>query len=249
MKRTYDGFTLKMIAIIAMTINHIGVGLNFYNKNFVFYIFSLVIGKLTFPIMAYLLVKGFNYTRNKIKYAIRLGMFWLLSIYPFYYLFSSNLKFNILQQVTNNVLFTLLVGLVMMICLEKVQSKIVRFWIVVFFTMITIASDWPVLGILMIYGFYSIKDKKKKVIIPVSAISMISMVGIIVSGIMAVNANVISSRFLWVIILEGASFLGMFATVPLLLNYNEEKGYSPFWIKWGFYAYYPLHLLILGVFK
>lgn len=39
--------------------------------------------------------------------------------------------------------------------------------------------------------------------------------------------------------------LGVLCVIPILLNYNGERGYSPNWVKWGFYLFDPLHLLIL----
>ena len=35
---------------------------------------------------------------------------------------------------------------------------------------------------------------------------------------------------------------------PLLSNYNGEKGKTK-WLKWFFYAYYPLHLFVIGILR
>lgn len=84
MYKKIDGFQLKVIAIIAMLINHIGSGFDIYNYSNSLFFLTEFIGKLTFPIMAYLLVEGFHYTKNLKKYASRLTAFWLISIYPFH---------------------------------------------------------------------------------------------------------------------------------------------------------------------
>ena len=40
--------------------------------------------------------------------------------------------------------------------------------------------------------------------------------------------------------------LGCTATIPLLLAYNGSRGRP---MKWLFYAYYPAHILVLGLAK
>lgn len=39
----------------------------------------------------------------------------------------------------------------------------------------------------------------------------------------------------------------MLIVIPLLVAYNGERGYLPSWIKWGFYSFYPLHLVALAL--
>lgn len=39
--------------------------------------------------------------------------------------------------------------------------------------------------------------------------------------------------------------LGILLVIPILLAYNGERGYSPVWVKWGFYGFYPVHLFVL----
>ena len=57
-----NNFTLKMIAILAMAIDHIG---------FLFYpqaIWLRIIGRIAFPIFAFMIAEGCYYTRNKLKH-------------------------------------------------------------------------------------------------------------------------------------------------------------------------------------
>lgn len=39
--------------------------------------------------------------------------------------------------------------------------------------------------------------------------------------------------------------LGILLVIPILKAYNGERGYNPIWVKWGFYAFYPIHLTLL----
>nr|WP_245001249.1 TraX family protein [Enterococcus raffinosus] len=39
----------------------------------------------------------------------------------------------------------------------------------------------------------------------------------------------------------------MLIVIPLLVAYSGERDYSPSWVKWGFYSFYPLHLVALAL--
>jgi hypothetical protein len=75
-----DGFWLKVIGIITMTFDHIGMFLIFYNaSNSVPYTVGFVfriIGRLAFPIFAFLLAEGMRHTSNRGRYILRLFYVW-----------------------------------------------------------------------------------------------------------------------------------------------------------------------------
>lgn len=73
-KLSLDSFTLKIIAITAMVIDH--VGLLFFPTIAIF----RIIGRLTIPIMAYLITEGYKKTRSIKKYMFRLFIFALISM-------------------------------------------------------------------------------------------------------------------------------------------------------------------------
>lgn len=54
--------------------------------------------------------------------------------------------------------------------------------------------------------------------------------------------------FLFVNKVYGIIQLFVILVYPLLKRYNGEKGRVK-WFKWFFYLYYPLHLLIIGIFR
>ena len=64
--RFLSGNALKIIAAIAMVIDH--VGLLFFPFDMTF----RIIGRISFPIFAFLLAEGCKYTRNKIKHFLLL---------------------------------------------------------------------------------------------------------------------------------------------------------------------------------
>src|SRR5690348_14356967 len=98
-----DAFTLKGMAIVAMTVDHVGAFL--YPDN----IWLRIIGRLTIPIIAFFIVEGYHHTSNIKRYMFRLFGFALLA-QPIYLLaFSSGL----------NVLFDLFLGLSVILTIDK----------------------------------------------------------------------------------------------------------------------------------
>ena len=74
---------LKYLVIVAMLIDHIAWA--FVPTASLLGQVMHVIGRLTGPTMAYMLAEGYHYTRNVKKYAMRLGIFAVISWLPFSY--------------------------------------------------------------------------------------------------------------------------------------------------------------------
>lgn len=133
-KKGFSGSTIKLIAIIAMFIDHTaatilermmmraGYMLATINAGtmadwiaghkalFIPYIVMRMIGRFGFPIFCFLLVEGFVHTHNRRKYALRLFLFALISEIPFDFAFHGEWFFSGYQ----NVFFTLFLGMLAM---------------------------------------------------------------------------------------------------------------------------------------
>jgi hypothetical protein len=143
-KKGISGSTLKLIAIIVMLIDHIAavvlekvliaLGINNLNQNnmqsmqdflsqygYLLYLeYGMrLIGRLGFPIFCFLLVEGVKYTRNVWKYAMRLALFALISEIPFDLALHSKVFYFNYQ----NVFFTLLIGVLVMIGFQIIHNK------------------------------------------------------------------------------------------------------------------------------
>lgn len=168
-----SGSTLKWIAIVTMLIDHIGAVLfengfiEAYNRQlqgafsysvthtiWYFDIWMRRVGRVAFPIFCFLLVEGFFHTSNRKKYAIRLGIFALVSEIPFDLAFRS----SILEFTYQNVMFTLLIGFLTIWAMEVLRQKN-QIWMVVAAGLGVLAgylikSDYGWKGIILILVFY-----------------------------------------------------------------------------------------------
>ena len=100
---SFSGFILKIVAIISMTFDHVGVFLNTLSTSSVFgsdiyytisYLFR-IIGRISFPIFIFLLVEGIRHTKNVYKYLFRLGIMMLIIMIPealIYHLFTTSIE-------------------------------------------------------------------------------------------------------------------------------------------------------------
>ncbi len=108
---------LKLIAIITMFIDHIG-----------YFIYPeirglRVIGRIAFPIFAYMIAMGYIHTSNRKKYAKRLFLFALISQPP-YMLFSLTMDPFFFNPFAFNVMFLLLLGLGFLSLFDRLTNSI-----------------------------------------------------------------------------------------------------------------------------
>ena len=166
------GTAIKLIAIILMTLNHISYF--FLKQGTVMSCLFEGIGYFTAITMCVLMTESFAYTRNVRNYAMRLGLFAVLSQVPFRMMtvcrseacasemkpsFFSDPSFFISGIVFTewNIMFTLLVCLAFLCVLEYVHEPVKRTalaWLCFFASFI---GEWGGFLILFIWGFYQIR--------------------------------------------------------------------------------------------
>ncbi len=208
-----SSFMLKCIAMLTMLIDHVGFVL--FPEQMIW----RIIGRVAFPLFAFLIVQGVLHTSNWKRYGIRLLLFAFLSEIPFD-LATSGQWVNFYSQ---NIFFTLLFGMLVVeasIYFEA-QGKVVYGFglaFVIGFLCDILRTDYGMLGILIIYSFYMCRYSK-----------------------MATATMTIVLNFV-----EGTPqlFAGL-AVIPIYF-YNGTLGLKNKWIQYGFYAFYPVHLLILA---
>lgn len=214
------GFTLKMIALLSMILDHAAVTLNIgYRIPFLDTKVSIlrIIGRLAFVLYAFLVAEGVLHTSNWKKYAGRLFLLAILSEIPF--------DLAIFQQVgleLQNVFFTLLLGMLAVQGDLYFQAKGKRpYGMIVLFGCCMLSgifrTDYAVMGVLMIFWFYFARGQ-----------NVLLAAGIVVLNLCA----------------GGIQIFGMLALIPILF-YNGKRGYSGRIVNRVFYLSYPLHLLLL----
>ena len=122
----------------------------------VFFVLSAVVGRLAFPIFAFLLVEGYSHTRSFRSYALNLFFFALISIIP------CNLAHGYLWHWRGfNVLFTLLFGLLAIRAIDR-YSRIKSSCCVlaIFAIALLIGIDYGARGIAFILLLHLLRQRR-----------------------------------------------------------------------------------------
>lgn len=204
-------FDLKCIALLSMLIDHLGA---FIFKDVVW---LRCVGRLAFPIFAFLIVEGYLRTKNVGKYMLRLLIFAFISEIP-YDLVSKGKLFYIDKQ---NVMFTLLFGLICIWAIDRFRFKWQSPLIVLTVGVISyfIKCDYGVGGVftvLVFYIFYNTLTVKY-------------------AFIAAVNVFVYDT---WI------QHVGALAIIPIHF-YNGKKGPSAKWLFYIFYPAHLLIIYLI----
>lgn len=235
-RRIDTSFFLRVVAMTTMLIDHCGEV--FFSNN----IWMRSIGRIAFPLFCFLLVEGFEYAASWRKHALFLLILAVISEFP-YDLMQFRLNF-IMYLVSQNVIWTLLFGYLVIVCLrvpEKMSVKLLL-GIPVFGAACALtyllSTDYIIFGICLIVLFYLLRQVRKK--------APALRYGIIFSVVY------LAAVFVWFRICYGfgpdtwQAALGYVAVLPLCLCYGGEQGYHAKWFSCLSKAFYPAHMLIIG---
>lgn len=220
-----DTFKLKILACLIMLIDHTGAVL--FPQHF----YLRLIGRLAFPIFAFLIARGYSYTHDLKNYMLRLLIFAFISQPPFYYAFK-----DVSSDIGLNIFFTLFLGLCAVYIYENLKNPLgIIMVILISISASLLNTDYGFYGVLLIFLFYVFKDKLWGTLLSVISLNIIYMIYIYIfiythySYIPAPTVRIFNECF---------SMLAL----PLIFMYNGKKGRK---LKWAFYIFYPLHLTII----
>ncbi len=201
-------------------------------------------GRLAFPIFAFLAVEGYFHTHDFRRYAGRLLLCAVLSEVPFDLMYGGTAFYPVHQ----NVLWTLLLGLLGIRALERVK-KTGRRWlyalagvgvVLLGFALGTVCMvDYYGMGVLTVLLFYFFRGRR-----------WWCLAGQI-AGLYWINVELIGGLY-FPVHLGSLEFeicqqgLALLALVPIWL-YRGRRGYHSRWFRLVCYGFYPVHMLILGL--
>lgn len=219
-KKGISASTLKWIAVISMLVDHFGIAIYWQLEGHTYKIYEIYryVGRIAFPIYCFLLVEGFFLTRDIRKYIGRCFLFACISEIPF----NMAVYGQIWYPHSQNVYFTLTIGLCTLVALDRVRGfgavsvvkQLLCIGIGAGLAQI-LEVDYHYLGVLFIVMFYYCREMNK-----------------------------------WQRDLIGAVVFSYEVTAPLAMIpihfYNGERGLR---LKYVFYLVYPVHLLIYGIIR
>lgn len=257
--KVINGNMLKIIACISMLIDHLTAGIMLPVVRNGLYTGSLSIdeinkiykilrgiGRTAFPIYCFLLVEGFMHTRSKLRYALSLLLFGIISEMPFDLVFyAKNEVFNInlkealiansfLLNEQCNVYFTLLIGLLVIWATDTIVDYLkqkITATPVLFIIPVCITA----LGSLIAYKINSDYD---------------------FYGVVLITIFYLLNKYEYIRILVGYFFISQlgieyyaFPAFILMGLYNHKRGRNLGPLKYLFYIFYPAHLFAILIIR
>ena len=239
-------FKLKIIAITTMLIDHIGAAILLPILEDAAVITPLLlntytlmrfIGRIAFPIFAYLIANGCRHTKSIGMYMLRLGLLAIISEPIFDIAFRRATGINFLRD--TNIFYTLFLGVAAIVVFENVRKWLKKlgemsgqfipaniFAVVAALPMLLFAfmlgSDYSHIGVGLIFVIYIINHENR-----------IGSSAAMVAGMLLLYYG------------NWTMLIGSLIAVVLIALYNGKPGLYNQKIKWGFYFFYPAHLAVL----
>lgn len=222
-KTTNFGLTgnqLKLIAMLLMTVDHVGAYL------LPQYRFLRILGRLAMPVFAWMIAEGCTYSRNRRRYLLTVGIVALVCMVV-NYLFMHSLRQTIL--VTFSMSIILIVLLDRAVSRKNIRSLVLMGagFAIAGYICVFLPGDLPISGFSIDYGFCGVllpvliyvgRNREEKLMMAAAGLAMLAMCGYPLQ---------------WYALLS----------VPLLALYNGQRG--KYKMKYLFYIYYPLHLAVI----
>lgn len=222
---------LKYIAVFFMIVDHIGYFFIPITSTIGFA--CRLFGRITAPIMCYFLAEGYIYTSDKKKYGLRLLVFSLISQIAFYFA-----TFKVGKEFQLNMIFNLFFSFLVLLSYDKIKNRFLKWLCILLLICACNFCDWGITPPLYILLFYIFRNDKKKQILSFCIISVFMIV----------------KNMIWCMLNNQVWFIrlfdyGVFLAIPILCQYNREKGSNSKFNKWFFYILYPLQFFVFGIIK
>ena len=224
---------LKAAAVVSMTLDHFASG--FLPEGSAAWIVLRTLGRLAMPIMCFFLAEGYRHTSSLPRYALRLLLFALLSHLPFTSYFGLDPRTN------TGVIWGLLMGLLALAVWDRSGLVLpLRLALIAVLAALATPADWGYISVFWILCF-GILHKKPL------AVQFLAF--------LAVGAGCYLLPVAGEVLADPTAFprycyrLGFLLPIPLLAAYHGALGRRTPVSRWGFYAFYPAHLVVLTLLR
>lgn len=243
---------LRLIACIAMLIDHIGY--QFAIQDF------RAIGRIAFPIFVFLICNGYRHTSSRWKYALRLGLFALISQIPY-----SLFCYNTIWDTNGNVFFTLFAALMCIWVADRLgKHRVFRWFALIPAAVVCLGyhfgyyySDYGARGILLALVFHYVdRSTLQGKLLTVVGMTATLFYGYILSIGKGLALTLLGRQFSLPTVFWWDTYqLWALCALPFIFAYNGTKGKTPAnpvlakLSQYGFYLFYPLHQLALWLIR
>lgn len=268
-----NGFYLKIIAFILMTVDHVGVFMEMYNFPIQVTTPLRIIGRFAFPLFIFMLVEGVRHTKHYGKYALRLGIIAALV------LITQIIILNVSGFDNVNNAFSPLIDLLACSCVIYLLKRNDKFsWLVILPLTFIIGSfavevfeisnnvtvywfpwflraGYSIFGLTLSLAFFYAKPLSKILLNSNESTKCFVETKIdrnLINIISAFSIFVIS--VLLYILAKNVPACDLFQSEIIVYSsiagiiimfYNGERGYNKPWFQYGSYLYFPLHIAII----
>lgn len=214
-------FWLKIVACITMVCDHIKYVFPVLNTEIMEFL-----GRMSFPLFAFLIVESYTHTKNFKKYITRLIILAIVSQIPFMRFRSVYLS----QKMYLDVIFTFILGIAGMVVLDKKWNNFIKVLIITIIIILAdvLNVDYNSYGVIMVLLFYVTRNNKV-------ARNIFITVLMTAFYIKSYKYAMLTNR------LAIISMMGTISSLFVISLYNGEEGRK---IKYFYYIFYPAHLLI-----
>lgn len=229
---------LRFTAVVCMLADHVWASLLTGND------WLNYIGRAAFPIFAFQICEGFRHTSNLKRYFLRLAVFSLVSEIPFN-LFVSGKVFYPQYQ---NVMFTLLLGLSAIFLIQKAKENPTPIIIAatgtaiftLFFAAHVFKVDYGVCGVATVVCFFVFSEFRFAWVF--------QLISLIVINVLLFPGRYVSADLFGVNVAFPVQIFALFSLVPIWF-YNGKKRLKSKAFTYGFYAFYPIHMLVFAAMR
>lgn len=267
-----SAFAIRIIALLTMTIDHIGAFGGYFGVLPMSVVYPLrIIGRIAFPLFVFFSVHGAIKTTNLGRYLLRLGGLAIIMMIPEIVLYAVGIN----DYVGGNIFLALITGVLFVAFFEKPSWKRLYFLLPALLTLaIEIISYFGLFAVpfflIPMYGFYGftlfIGVYLAIVFMRLFAKQMSANLGIDVEGFkltpayqgyenILVSIMILIINLVWYIVIalglrdiinQALQTYAILALIPVLF-YNGQRGYNAKWWRISNYLYYPVHMGIILV--